>query len=476
MSELVQPERLREWDGEKVYRWTQQIIGRDLGQTDWGSPINHVSFDSDSEIAHVIRNLGTGGAVQILSSAGSNLLLANESGVTIPTLIVTTISATTVNAGTVNTTNLVASSAAITTGNLTTLNVSGASALTSLTATTISATGNVTLGDSATLDTHAINGQLTITANLPLLLKNSAGAGAWTLNPTNVGNPVLEFKDASGDNMLLIYPSTSTYAIDVNLGTLATNAARFTGDVLITTDLGVRTVNATTNLAAGAAVSAGTTVSAGTSITAGTSIAATGGISAGASSAFTGGVSVITGGLSVLAGGASITGDETLTGNLVFSGNARRILGDFANGTITNRTLFQTATTNSQTILGILPNGTSQISGLTAYNNSTPTSGTSIGFLTTSTQMRLAVEDAGGGYLPLVIRNGGNVRAVIETDSSIALCATAGSYGGGVGMVYIANRTTGPSSNPSGGGILYAESGALKWRGSGGTTTTVAPA
>lgn len=45
-----------------------------------------------------------------------------------------------------------------------------------------------------------------------------------------------------------------------------------------------------------------------------------------------------------------------------------------------------------------------------------------------------------------------------------------------VGVVAIANRTTAPTGNPAGGGVLYAESGALKWRGSGGTVTTIANA
>jgi len=33
-----------------------------------------------------------------------------------------------------------------------------------------------------------------------------------------------------------------------------------------------------------------------------------------------------------------------------------------------------------------------------------------------------------------------------------------------------------PSASAVGGGILYAEAGALKWRGSGGTVTTMGPA
>lgn len=46
----------------------------------------------------------------------------------------------------------------------------------------------------------------------------------------------------------------------------------------------------------------------------------------------------------------------------------------------------------------------------------------------------------------------------------------------GDGVTFVANRQTAPTANASGGGILYAEAGALKWRGSAGTTTTLAVA
>lgn len=49
-------------------------------------------------------------------------------------------------------------------------------------------------------------------------------------------------------------------------------------------------------------------------------------------------------------------------------------------------------------------------------------------------------------------------------------------FGGGVDVIGIDNATTNPSTNPTGGGVLYADAGALKWRGSGGTTTTMGPA
>lgn len=43
------------------------------------------------------------------------------------------------------------------------------------------------------------------------------------------------------------------------------------------------------------------------------------------------------------------------------------------------------------------------------------------------------------------------------------------------GIVFVAN-TTAPSGTPSGGGYLYVESGALKYKGSSGTVTTIAAA
>lgn len=50
------------------------------------------------------------------------------------------------------------------------------------------------------------------------------------------------------------------------------------------------------------------------------------------------------------------------------------------------------------------------------------------------------------------------------------------SAGGGVGIAFIANATTVPTTNPTGGGVLYCEAGALKYRGSSGTVTTLGAA
>ncbi|WP_437767194.1 hypothetical protein WMF27_20460 [Sorangium sp. So ce281] len=46
----------------------------------------------------------------------------------------------------------------------------------------------------------------------------------------------------------------------------------------------------------------------------------------------------------------------------------------------------------------------------------------------------------------------------------------------GQGVIGIGNVTSIPTSNPVGGGCLYAQAGSLRWRGSSGTVTTIAPA
>jgi hypothetical protein len=51
-----------------------------------------------------------------------------------------------------------------------------------------------------------------------------------------------------------------------------------------------------------------------------------------------------------------------------------------------------------------------------------------------------------------------------------------GTFGDGHGAIVIANATVAPSKNVVGAGILYVEDGALKFRGSNGTVTEIAPA
>ena len=60
----------------------------------------------------------------------------------------------------------------------------------------------------------------------------------------------------------------------------------------------------------------------------------------------------------------------------------------------------------------------------------------------------------------------------VESGANIGIGGS--SYGGGVKCVFLANATTVPTTNPVGGGVLYCQAGALKFRGSSGTVTTIA--
>jgi len=93
-----------------------------------------------------------------------------------------------------------------------------------------------------------------------------------------------------------------------------------------------------------------------------------------------------------------------------------------------------------------------------------------------------AYDYTGAVYIPLLIdgsvislRPSADVTKgiVIEANGNIGIGGN--SYGSGVKVLFIANSTA-PSGTPSGGGILYVESGALKYKGSSGTVTTLGAA
>jgi hypothetical protein len=70
----------------------------------------------------------------------------------------------------------------------------------------------------------------------------------------------------------------------------------------------------------------------------------------------------------------------------------------------------------------------------------------------------------------------GTLTDTLYLTSKGTLGINSNSYGSGVGVVALANATTNPSTNPSGGGVIYVDAGALKYRGSSGTVTTLAVA
>lgn len=68
----------------------------------------------------------------------------------------------------------------------------------------------------------------------------------------------------------------------------------------------------------------------------------------------------------------------------------------------------------------------------------------------------------------------GGTDTMLLSSANVAIGTT--DFGAGAKVFAIGNATTPPGSTPSGGGVLYAQSGAGKWKGSSGTVTTFGPA
>lgn len=65
---------------------------------------------------------------------------------------------------------------------------------------------------------------------------------------------------------------------------------------------------------------------------------------------------------------------------------------------------------------------------------------------------------------------------IFSPSSNPMINGAPATFGGGSGMLIFNDRAAAPTGNPVGGGFDYSEAGAGTWRGSGGTTTTYAPA
>ena len=203
-----------------------------------------------------------------------------------------------------------------------------------------------------------------------------------------------------------------------------------------------------------------------------------------------------------------------------------------ASGTGTTATITTTSNHNLAvgdrvTVAGVTPTGyngtyilTAVTSNTLSYANATTGSQTVAGTVSVDAQASITARSA--GTAGLIIRTAasaatdalqiqsstGSVAAAFSTGSGLPALslgaylnfsanaqgiATQGTYnlrftaqanvglstidfGGGQKVFGMANASTVPTLNPVGGGILYAEGGALKWRGSSGTVTTIAVA
>jgi len=110
-------------------------------------------------------------------------------------------------------------------------------------------------------------------------------------------------------------------------------------------------------------------------------------------------------------------------GNLQFSSAGGRITGDFSNATVANRVMFQSSTTNGNTTISVIPNGTNAISGFNAFNNSDPTNASVAGLsIPNGVEMRLVSGITGtGSYLPMTFYTSGSERMRIDTSGNVGI-------------------------------------------------------
>lgn len=141
-------------------------------------------------------------------------------------------------------------------------------------------------------------------------------------------------------------------------------------------------------------------------------------------------------------------------GNVTLSSIGARIQGDFSNSSYLSRAAFQTSTTNNNTALTVLPNGTGTASRIDLYANSDPTTSSYIALNATPSYFRILssyngpsddskfmpIEFHTGGQNRLTIDVGGNV--IVEGGLTAANLTVTGAMQGPDGQVVTNNGST----------------------------------
>jgi hypothetical protein len=273
---------------------------------------------------------------------------------------------------------------------------------------TVSGTDTITGTMSPTLTAYAA-GQLfyfvAAGANTTTVTLNVDGLGAKAV--TRDGSTALAAGDInSGEVVVVIYDGTRFQMI---------NAANSFGNTTIN---GTLTVTGNTGLQANVSITSALSV--------GGVFAVTGNAGFQANVSITSALSI--GGVFAVTGASTLTSASISTGNLTFSSTAQRITGDMSNATLANRLAFQTSTTNGNTTLNIIPNGTGTASQFVAHMGSDPANTSRAGINVNSSQSAALVFSditGTGTYLPLTFYTGGSERMRLDTSGNLLVNTSA---------------------------------------------------
>ena len=120
----------------------------------------------------------------------------------------------------------------------------------------------------------------------------------------------------------------------------------------------------------------------------------------------------------------------TLEKNLTFTGTGNRITGDFSNATSANRVTFQSSTTNGNTIVQAMPNGTAIQTQIALFTDSALTNGNFGDITLNNSEFRLRTIALGTGTaVPMTFSIAGSERMRIDTSGNLLVGTTTATGG-----------------------------------------------
>lgn len=146
-------------------------------------------------------------------------------------------------------------------------------------------------------------------------------------------------------------------------------------------------------------------------------------------------------------------------GNLNINGTGKRITGDFSNATRSQMVAFKSSTTDGNTFLSAIPNGTGIASGYLSYAYTDADNSPLLATYCANNESVITSAKSGtGSYLPINIYTTGSKKVTIDTSGNLLLTSGTGGIGYGAGsggtVTQLTNKGTAVTLNKPTGQII----------------------